>query len=604
MEVLFLGTALGLGGLFVREMDKRTSRQQAAMQTAVGNDNDFTPLFVETGPLDHETVYDNTRYEDNMRKAAAQAEQEMARVIRERTLYIGPELRRQYQHEQLGNRAVIERFSADLPESNFAVPPINHSGKREIPALFKPMPQLPEDAVGNLQKFQERAMDTLSGRRDGVPLKALAQPDIPIQDVTMRIADVMRPKIGAELNVKYRQESESKRNPNLDRVFEAPPVIAELPPARNGLAGRYNGHFGWVENSTLLQNQPNRSTEFVNKEQTRHGLARKRFDEVPARLNVTDAKQAGLAGRPYEKYNPLRERNGRPGYDEFAFKTVDGLGRFEPKDPFQLNLQRPDPTKKEWVLEQPNFKHVEMDKYVGGDHLQARPGPPRAVGRSDLLRHEPRLGLPDNPTRLIGQQPLLEYQLPPKLAKRETNMWNMDPDSGFVGMKNNPVWSVNDGRPPSKGGYNAAHAENFVGADGSAGSVSEGSLEPPRLNLREMLIHTPRLGQGDRTDLEMGSKNEPQLERDPKIYQNAFANYEPLRRTAESEVANKHVGDMTGIRQIAMFDGHDYNRAHSNIEASFRGPDAEQFRMSGKDFKARRQAVLEAGVAWPGEERH
>lgn len=594
MEVLLFAGAVAASGYFVRMIDRRNELALAIKKRQVADEGSFKLAFEDSGPLESETVYADDRYAHNALKVARRAEERMSRIVRERSLYTdSQDLPQQPQHWNLANRSVVERFSSDLPETNMNA----WNRKRESEPLFGPVPTYGQDAVGDLQKMQNRAKDTLSGRMDGVPLKGTAQPDMPISDVAMRLSGALTPKTGDELYVKYKQtDIEDTRSKNPDRIIEMPPVLAELRKPRNPLASKYNHHTGWMENTVMTQNLPNRETEFVSSQIAKQGRARRRYDEEAVWVSPNAAQDAGLALRPIKpkrkypqghlreefapdsaEFDPLRPRNNRPSIDSLNIGPVE-MTRFDARDPLQKTAQAPDPTKKEEVLVYNEFlnRHINVDANVD-DHMMHRPEPPRHTAK-DLISHTPRVPLADNGTRLVGQFPLLQRMDMPKVGRRETTIFSHDPNSGLIGPKSNNLWSVNDGR-----GHTPRQA--------------------PRLNLREMIssYDAPRQGMMDRSDLDAGGREGGrQHERNAKIYDNANFNRPPATHGAHSEVPNRHSGDNENVRQMVAWDGHARGRPFSNIPAPPPRQTRTEFVMEGRDQKARFQSVLESGVSWPG----
>ena len=595
MEVILLAGAVAMSGMFVKAIDMRARKQELATRREGADDDDFD-LLPSQQQLVTETIYADDRLHSMRHQESILAEEQFARTVRERSIYTNSEnFPQTYQHQNVANRSVIERFSADLPESSAAAGFV-WGNKRETagPAT---MPTYVEDAVGNLQKFSNRAADTLNNRMDGVKmLDGQMLPDMPLTDTQMLLSGVLMPKVGSELNVKFKQDVANNRG-EIASYAEAPPILTELRQPRNPLASMPNYHTGWIERGDLLKFEPNRDTEFVGQQVSRAGRARKRYDEEAMPVRLASAQDAGIAFRAASKgYDGLRPRNGRPDIQGLAIGPAE-MTRFDARDPLQKSQQAPDPTKKEEIIMANHLLGRQLNVDANVNDLFADRGQAPRMTLRETMMHQPRMPLADNETRIVGGWPMLQARRidAPKVGMKEAGIFSNDPDSGLIGPKSNNLWMLGDGR---------GHTP----------------LQPPQLNLRESMVQdAPRKGMPNRPDLSadrfalqregIAENFEPDaggpkgrrvfMERDARKYRNANFGREFVPNGGSAELPNRSVGKNQNIRQFVAWDGHNRARPFSESQALPTRISRNDFVSSGLDSKARKQAVLESGLSWP-----
>lgn len=579
MDILLLGGALAFAGAYVKQRDSSMQRRvESRLKKSRAHDESLHDLlFEESGPHRDETIYANERYDHNLGQFVKLVHKHEKRLDRDKQLYDPSQHIQRHVFENTGHRAVHERFSADLPESDtFAGK--NRRKMEQTNFASNMLPQIPLDDAAILTEFQKYQSGNLSGRQDGVKLQALAAPDMPLSEVVTRIF----PKTPEELFVKTKSDARPvNREPLRDVRYEMPPVLAELPPSRNPLAGIRNTHTGFFGNDAMQQALPNRDTTWVNKDLNssqksgkREGFAlepqsagegRKKYDD----RSYSWAPMASMPDRgalSRQDTEAPRLPNRKETYDPARYTQLDMK-----EGPSQEKVAPLPPTRKEHFLHIANHAQTDMDKMV----LNLwRPGDIKATGR-ELLLHEPRLGPPTTAIMNVGPGPLLRDTDVPKTAGRELTMFSMDPDSGLAGAPTSSLWGVNDGRGTK--------------------------MLPPKTGLKELLVHEPRFGPRDRPDLNP-SQPLPQVAKKPKRTLAVYNTREPIRRTAESEVYGNSVGQINHIRQNVQFD--QMNRSQfQGLTTGPGGPDVDTFVISGRDFKTRKQSVLNSGLSWPGEDK-
>ena len=573
MDIALLGAALGVAGAYVRYHDTKVEprsrvkwrRNRVPPATVLaeeeeGEEDDFDTIFSQTGPSVKETIYSNSRYDHNTREFTKVANHQYDLLQRDKLLFEPEERAQRYVFENDAYRQKFERFSDDIPSGR--QPSMFVSNKKAQPNFAaNMMPEVQPDHAAVLTQLQNYSDSMKSIRKDGTMLHALAAPDMPLSDVVTQIM----PKAPEELFVNVKADARPvKREPLPDVRFEMPAVIAELPPSRNPLAGRKETHQGFYGNEAMVQNQPNRETVYVSKDLD-NSQKRKKYDDMPFSWQPAyDLPDHGQLAR--KEIDGVRDVTGRPTYDPSNYTQL-GLketGKNEVVDALP-------PTRKEHFLHIASRAQGDMDQIIQNMH---RPENFKTTGR-ELLMHEPRLGPPDTSLLRGAQAPLLSDMDVPRTARRELNIFSMDPDSGLVSKESN-LWSKNDGR----------------------GTV----VLPPKAGLRETLMHEPRLGPRNRPDIDVAQPR-PQVHKSAKRNPNSEYNIrEPIRRTADSEIFGYDVGEHRNIKQIVDWDSLNRTR-FQGMEVGTLGPDKDEFNIHNSQFKSRKQSVLESGKSWPGDHR-